>query len=74
MGTPGCPYLRGVYIFMTPGYGRGDNLWQRGTKIRSNRRVQGGDATNCVRRYKYSVATFLVNRFVTFLLDSTLEK
>ena len=19
MGTPGCPYLRGVYIFMTPG-------------------------------------------------------
>ena len=19
VGTPGCPYLRGVYIFMTPG-------------------------------------------------------
>ena len=26
MGTPGCPYLRGVYIFMTPGSRSGQGV------------------------------------------------
>ena len=30
MGTPGCPYLRGVYIFMTPAGARAGGVGSRG--------------------------------------------
>ena len=45
MGTPGCPYLRGVYIFMTPGRFFGSVLSTTGLVLAHAELLLGTGAT-----------------------------